>query len=501
MADFDLAVIGGGINGVGVARDAAGRGIRVLLAEQNDLGAGTSSASTKLIHGGLADVARGSLRRVGEGLAEREVLLGMAPHLVRPLRFVLPHHEALRPAWQLRLGLFVYDRLSGRTFLPGAEPVDLTHGEIGVPLKRQFKQGFEYSDCSVDDSRLVVLNALDAAERGAVIRPRTRVVRADRDGRIWRLALGARGSREVVTARVLVNAAGPWIGEVMERVLRLDSTDRLRFVKGSHIVVRRLFDHDRAYSLQSGDDRVLFVIPYERDFTLIGSTELAYDGHPGALAASADEITRLCRAASAYLREPVEPRDVVWAFAGVRPAFGVSARRIGGARRDPALALDAPPHGAPLLTVHGGRITTYRRLAEAVLAVLARHLVAAPPWTDRVPLPGGDFPCDGIEALVSRARGLWPFLGEDEARRLVSAYGTRLDRVLGKATSRDELGPRFGGELTAAEVRYLMRHEWAETPDDVLWRRSKLGLRIGPDGQAALATFMADTAGHSAAAE
>jgi glycerol-3-phosphate dehydrogenase len=313
--------------------------------------------------------------------------------------------------------------------------------------------------------------------------------------------LSSRGSREVVTARVLVNAAGPWIAEVMERVLRLAGPLRVRFVKGSHILVRRLFEHDRAYLLPGVDGRVVFAIPWERDFTLIGTTQRRHDGHPGALAADADEITYLCRAASAYFREPVEPREVVWAFAGVRPVYGDAARKNVVEPGAHLLTLDAPPRQAPLLTIHGGRITTYRRLAEMVLAQLSRHVGMAPPWSNRVPLPGGDFPWDGIEALVLRARGLWPFLGDGHARRLVAAYGTRLERVLGQATSFEDLGPRFGAELTAAEVRYLMRHEWAETADDVLWRRSKLGLRIGPDGQAALAAFMADTTGHSAAAE
>ncbi len=287
MADFDLAIIGGGINGAGIARDAAGRGIRVLLVEQNDLGSATSSASTKLIHGGLRYLEQGAIRLVREALAEREILLRLAPHLIRPLRFVLPHHAALRPAWQLRLGLFVYDRLGGRRILPGTRTLDLTHGAVGVPLKRRYRLGFEYSDCQVDDSRLVVLNALDAAERGAVIRTRTRLVRAGREDDVWQLVLNTRGHREALTARALVNATGPWVGQVAKALLRRTTAIGVRLVKGSHIVVRRLFDHDRAYILQSTDGRVIFAIPYVRDFTLIGTTDLDFEGEPGSAAATA----------------------------------------------------------------------------------------------------------------------------------------------------------------------------------------------------------------------
>jgi glycerol-3-phosphate dehydrogenase len=499
MADFDLVVIGGGINGAGIARDAAGRGIRVLLVEQNDLGSGTSSASTKLIHGGLRYLEQGAVRLVREALAEREVLLRMAPHLIRPLRFVLPHHAGLRPAWQLRLGLFAYDRLGGRRILPGARTVDLTHGALGTPLKRRYRVGFEYSDCQVDDSRLVVLNALDAAERGAVVRTRTRLVRADREEDVWQLVLSARGHCEAVTARALINAAGPWVAQVAKTLLRRPTVVRLRLVKGSHIVVRRLFDHDRAYILQSSDGRVIFAIPYVRDFTLIGTTDLDFEGDPGSAAVTAQEITYLCRAANEYLRESLMPEHVVHAFAGVRPLYDDGATKAKDATRDYVLALDAPYGEAPLLTVYGGKITTYRRLAEAALEQIA-SIAPAPAWTDAVPLPGGDFPWDGLEALRERAQGLWPFLSDAHARRLVSAYGTRLDRVLEGVRGPEDLAPRFGPELSAAEVRYLMRHEWAVSAEDVLWRRSKLGLTIGCDDQCALARFMTDGAEQKSAA-
>jgi len=501
MADFDLAVVGGGINGVGIARDAAGRGIRVLLVEQNDLASGTSSASTKLMHGGLRDLERGAMRLVHEALGERELLLRLAPHLVRPLRFVLPYHDEMRPAWQLRLGLFVYDRLGGRKILPRTRVLDLTHGAVAAPLRRRYRLGFEYSDCQVDDSRLVVLNAVDAAERGAVIRTRTRLARADRQDGIWRLTLNARGNREIVTARVLVNASGPWVARVADQVLRLPADIPLRLVKGSHVVVRRLFDHDRAYIFQNRDGRVVFAIPYQRDFTLIGTTEEVHDAEPDAVAVSPGDITYLCGATTSYLRDPVEVGMVEWAFAGVRPLRGDAAAKAKDVSRDDLLVLDAPYREAPLLTVYGGKITTYRRLAEAALARIANFFVAGPAWTRDASLPGGEFPWDGVAALVARARGLWRFLDEAWAARLVAAYGTRIGRVVGEARSADELGPRFGADLTAAEVRYLMRHEWAQTAADILWRRSKLGLRFRAEEQAALARFMEDARNRRAAAE
>jgi glycerol-3-phosphate dehydrogenase len=500
MADYDIAIIGGGINGAGIARDAAGRGLRVLLMEQNDLASGTSSASTKLIHGGLRYLEHGAVRLVREALAEREVLLRMAPHAIRPLRFVLPHHPEMRPAWMLRLGLFAYDHLGGRDILPASRAVDLTGSPLGAPLKRRFRRGFEYSDCWVDDARLVVLNAVDAAERGAVIRTRARCARAERSG-TWRLILQNRGQREEASARVLVNAAGPWVGQVAETVIRLPAKAPVRLVKGSHIVVRRLFEHDHAYIFQNADRRILFAIPYQRDFTLIGTTDRDFVGDPGAVLPNAPEITYLCRAASVYFRDEVGPEQVVQAFAGVRSLHDDGSRKAEDVTRDYEIVLDAARNAAPLLTIYGGKITTYRRLAEAALARLTPFLQMPPPWTACTPLPGGDFPWNGGDALVARARGLWPFLTEAHARRLVAAYGTRLDRILEGARSLDDLGPRFGDELTGAEVRYLMRHEWAETPDDVLWRRSKLGLHLDADARGALAAFVADETGRRAAAE
>jgi glycerol-3-phosphate dehydrogenase len=482
----------------GIARDAAGRGLSVLLIEQNDLASGTSSKSTKLIHGGLRYLEFYAFRLVREALIEREVLIGIAPHLTRPLRFVLPHHSGLRPAWMLRIGLFLYDHLGGRKILPGTETVDLTHHVVGEPLKRENHRGFIYSDGWVDDARLVVLNAVDAAERGASVRTRTRLIRADRQGELWQLVLNTRGKRETVTARALVNAAGAWVPEVADHMLRLPPSGHTRLVKGSHIVVPRLYAHDHAYIFQNADGRIVFAIPYEHDYTLIGTTDEDFRGDLSAPTASVAEINYLCGAVSGYFRKGVTPDQVVHAFAGVRQLYDDGARSAQNLTREYLLDLDGKPHEAPLLTVYGGKITTYRTLAEAALDRLAPALRQGTPWTADAPLPGGDFPHDGIEALTARARGLWPFLTEAHARRLTRAYGTRLDRLIGEARDMAALGERFGGDLTAAEVRYLMRHEFAETADDVLWRRSKLGLRLGPEAVAALERFM-QSSGRAAA--
>jgi glycerol-3-phosphate dehydrogenase len=489
VADFDLAVIGGGINGTGIARDAAGRGLRVVLIEQNDLASGTSSASSKLIHGGLRYLEHGEFRLVREALSEREVLLRAAPHLIRPLRFVLPLNAARRSATLLRLGLLVYDWIGRRKILPGTRELDLVTDEAGQPLRRTFHHAYEYSDCFADDARLVVLNAVDAAERGAVIRTRTRCVRAERTD-AWRLILNARGQRDVVTARVLVNAAGAWVEAVAETVLRQRPQPHLRLDKGSHIVVRRLYDHERAYILQAADGRVVFAIPFERDFTLIGTTDRRFSGDPAAVAPAAEEIAYLCSAVNEYFRTAIGAADVVWAFAGVRALYDDGARKPQDIGREHALILDKRFGEAPLLTVYGGKITTYRRLAEDVLDRLAHFFARSQRWTAQSPLPGGDFLYDGVETLIERTQRNWPFLADSHARRLVRAYGTRVERVLATATRLDDLGLRFGADLTAAEVRYLMEKEWAQTADDVLWRRSKLGLRFSETQRAALDGFI-----------
>ena len=491
MADYDLAIIGGGINGTGIARDAAGRGLRVLLLEQNDLGSGTSSASTKLIHGGLRYLEHGALRLVREALTEREVLLRTAPHLIRPMRFVLPAVPGPRSPFLLRLGLFVYDWLGARRILPGARSLDLTHHVTGQPLFRKFRTGFEYSDCWADDSRLVALNAVDAAERGAEIRTRTRVTRAERED-TWKLILNAQGRRETVTARVLVNAAGPWVGIVSETVLRIEGQPPVRLAKGSHIVVRKLFDHDRGYIFQNTDKRIVFALPFAEDFTLIGTTDLNFAGALDAATPSGDEIFYLCRAVNEYFREPIGPEHVVWAFAGVRALYDTSKGKDKpeDVTRDYHLDLDEKFGAAPVLTVYGGKITTHRRLAEDALGKLSHFFQLHRRWTANTPLPGGDFLWDAIGTRVAQTLRAWPFLSEAEAWRLVRAYGTRVDRVLGDAKRRPDLAPFFG-PLSAAEVRYLMKHEWARQPDDVLWRRTKLGLKLSRAEKEALAQFMA----------
>ncbi len=490
MADYDIAIIGGGINGAGIARDAAGRGLRVLLAEQNDLGSGTSSASTKLIHGGLRYLEHRWFRLVREALTERERLLRIAPHIVAPMRFVLPVAPEMRAPWKLRLGLWLYDRLGSRRLLPKSETLDLTHNVAGHPLRRRFRAGFEYSDCWVDDARLVVLNAVDAAERGADIRTRTRVTRVERGRDRWELVMSAQGHRQVATARVLINAAGPWAGIVAEHIIRMRGRPPLRLVKGSHIVVRQLFDHGRGYIFQNSDGRIVFALPFADGFTLIGTTDRDFDGDVDAAAPNPDEIDYLCAAVSEYFRDKVVPADVVWAFAGVRSLYDDGSGRPEDISRDFHLALNEPRRAPPLLTVFGGKITTYRALAEAALARLAQHLNGSAPWTARAPLPGGDMPWDGVPSRVSDAERRWPFLAGSEVRRMVRAYGTRLDRVIGTAQDRDAMGPWFG-ELSAAEVRYLMQNEWAQEPDDVLWRRTKLGLHLDAAQRFELTGFMA----------
>jgi glycerol-3-phosphate dehydrogenase len=412
---------------------------------------------------------------------------------------VLPHHAGLRPVWMLRLGLFLYDHLGGRKILPRTESVDLTHHPVGEPLKREFRQGFIYSDGLVDDARLVVLNAVDAAERGAVIRTRTKLLRADRAGNLWQLVLNVRGHRETAAARALVNAAGPWVPDAAAHLLRQHSSPHVRLIKGSHIIVPRLFEHDHAYIFQNADGRIIFAIPYEGVFTLIGTTDQDFKGDLAAPTASVAEINYLCGAVSAYFRKSVTPDQVVHAYSGVRQLYDDGARSAQNLTREYVLDLEGDRGQAPLLTVYGGKITTYRRLAEGAMGKLARSLRLTGPWTAAAPLPGGDFPHDGVEALTLRARGLWPFLTETNARRMVRAYGTRLDRVLGGARDFQALGQRFGDELTAAEVRYLMRHEFAETADDVLWRRSKLGLRVGAEDAARLSRFMQAGGNHAAA--
>ena len=489
MADYDLAIIGGGLNGVSIARDAAGRGLRVILLEQGDLGAAASAAASRLIHGDLAVLKRRGFLRVRAALAERDTWLRIAPHLVRPMRFVIPAHSDERPSWLLRAGLLLYDRLASRTRLPASVTIDVTHHPFGIALKRPFGTAFEYSDCVVDDSRLVIANAVDAAERGAVIRTGARCVRADRLD-VWRLATIDRGHRRIVTARALANATGAWTASVAETVLRMPPP-RLGITQMSQIVVRRLFDTDAVYVFQNNDRRLIFASTFERDFTLIGTVGHAFKGDPAAVSMAAADVAYLCDAANRYFRERVEPADVIRTISG---ANSVMSPMRGRAARGGAMTFDARRGKAPLLTIFGGDITTSRLRAERAVSQLTPFYPMSPRWTAKTPLPGGEFAWPRFDDEVDAARERWRFLDQGQAQRLVAAYGSRLGAVLGDARDRADLGPAFGPELTAAEVRYLMTKEWARFPDDILWRRSKLGLTMPSADCAALAAFMA-TAG------
>lgn len=490
MADFDLAIIGGGINGTGLARDAAGRGVRVLLVEMNDLGSGTSSASSKMIHGGLRYLEHYAFRLVREALTEREVLLRMAPHLVRPMRFLLPPLPGLRSPLLLRFGLVLYDLLGARKLLPASRTIDLTHNAAAHPLKREFHYGFEYSDCRVDDSRLVVLNALDAAEHGAVIRTRTRCTRAERRDE-WELVLNARGRREVKTARVLVNAAGPWIGEVADTIIRQPLPRPVRLIKGSHIVVRRRHERDYGYILEAPDRRVVFVLPFGDEFSLIGTTDEKFVGDLNSPSPEPFEVSYLCDVVNRYFREVVTPDELVWSFAGVRALYDDGAGKPEDVTRDYELILDRRGGEAPLLTIYGGKITTHRTLAEAAMARIGRFFGARPPWTANSRLPGGEFDHAEFEAQIDEMRRRWVFLDDAQTRRLLQAYGLRAARFLENARSLDDLGQRFVGDLTEAEVRYLVQNEWAQSADDILWRRSKLGLKATAGDVAAVDRLVA----------
>jgi glycerol-3-phosphate dehydrogenase len=476
---YDIAVIGGGINGVGIARDAAGRGLSVFLAEQHDLASHTSSASTKLIHGGLRYLETFEFRLVREALIERERLLDSAPHIIRPLRFILPHDPSVRPAWLIRLGLLLYDRLAPRRHLPGSMVLDLQASGIGSKLKSSFKKAFAYSDCWVDDSRLTALAALDAAERGANIMTRTRVVAAKREGGLFMLTIRTEADATVeVSARAIVNATGPWVAETAQ-AFGLKTKRKVRLVKGSHIVIPAAFAGDHAFIFQNLDKRVVFAIPYEGRFTLIGATDIPFDGDASSASASDAEIQYLCDCVGRYFAKPIRPRDVIWSFAGVRPLLDDGAENPSAVTRDYAFDLDAPPREAPALTIFGGKITTFRRLAQQAMALLRPHFPhAGPDWTATAKLPGGDFDNGDFGRFAESASARWPFLAPETAYRLARAHGTRMERILGRARSMADVGRDFGGGLTEAELDYLARDEWARTADDALWRRSKLGLHL-----------------------
>ncbi len=490
---YDIAVIGGGVNGCGIARDAAGRGLKVLLVEKNDLASGTSAASTKLIHGGLRYLEHYEFRLVREALKEREVLWSMAPHIIWPLRFVLPHHRGLRPWPLLRFGLFLYDHLGGREHLPASGSLDLQRDAAGQPLKEAYRRAFEYSDCWVDDVRLVVLNARDAAGRGADIQVRTSLEEAVKAQDAWTLTLKqqASGRHETTAARILVNATGPWVAEVVSSKLRLNSRMNVRLVKGSHIVVPRHFDHDRAYIFQNDDHRIVFAIPYEQDFTLIGTTDIEFDGDPADVAISQEETDYLCRAVNQYFRHPISAEDVVHSYAGVRPLFDDGSRAAQKVTRDFTLELIGEENQPPLLNVYGGKITTYRRLAEDALAKLAPWLPAtAHPWTRDASLPGGDKSMLVFDHFLNGLYAEFPRFPRKFLQRLARSYGTCAREILGDAQTPADLGLAFGSDLYQREVEYLISQEWAETADDILWRRSKLGLRLNLEQKARLQEWL-----------
>jgi glycerol-3-phosphate dehydrogenase len=490
MADYDLAIIGGGLNGVSMARDAAGRGLRVILLEQGDLGGAASSATARLIHGDLAVLERRAFKRVRAQLGERDIWLKIAPHVVRPMRFAIPAHSEERPRWRLRAALWLYDRLGPRNRLPRSAVININHHPVGDALKRPFGTAFEYSDCVVDDSRLVVLTALDAAERGADIRTGARCVRADRE-KEWRLAVIDRGRRQVITARALANTSGGWTGMVAETILRMPFP-KLAAVQVGQIVVRRLFDSDNVYVFQNSDRRLIFASPYERDFTLIGTVTHAFTGDPAIVAVGAPDVAYLCEAANRYFRERVEPSDVVRSVSGVNL---VPERRGARVTSEGSMMADHTRGKPPLLTMFGGDVTTSRLRAEQAVSQLVRHFPMSPRWTAKTPLPGGDFAWDRFDWEVVAVRERWPFLTEAQAQRLLGAYGKRMAEILGEAKSYDDLGRRFGPELTETELRYLMTKEWARFPDDILWRRGKFGLTMPAEDREALAAFMAKGVG------
>jgi glycerol-3-phosphate dehydrogenase len=495
-SSYDLVVIGGGINGVGIAADAAGRGLRVLLAEAADLAGATSSASSKLIHGGLRYLEQYAFRLVREALSEREILLAKAPHIIWPMRFVLPHDVGMRSAPLLRAGLFLYDHLSTRRSLGGSSTVDLATDPAGEALAPRFTKGFTYWDCWVDDARLVVLNAMAARANGAEILTRTAVTAlepiADGGGAVWRVTISTAAGSRVITARAVVNAAGPWVADVARLTASsgkggsLSSVPQVRMVKGSHIVVPRIRGADEAYIFQNVDGRVVFALPYESAFTLIGTTDSQFSGDPRNVSLSADDQAYLLAVAARYFRQPLTAQSIVWSFAGVRPLDDDGSDNPSAVSRDYRLQL-VTEVGPPLLQVIGGKITTYRRLAEAALEIVARFVPMGKPWTATAPLPGGDVGPEGYDAWFRNFASRYPRMSPSDLSRLARRYGTRAESILGDACTIEDLGRQFGGGLSAAEVSYLKREEWAMTADDVLWRRTKSGLHLAENDRQAAA--------------
>ncbi|TQS73386.1 glycerol-3-phosphate dehydrogenase [Rhodobacteraceae bacterium] len=509
----DLFVIGGGVNGCGIARDAAGRGLSVRVAEMGDLAQATSSASTKLFHGGLRYLEYFEFRLVKEALAEREVLLKAMPHISWPMRFVLPYHRDMRfeggtptsdllekvmpwmkgrrPGWLIRVGLFMYDHLSRHSLLPGTKRLDLQKDAAGAPLDPKFRHAFEYSDCWVQDARLVVLNARDAAARGAQIMVRTKVTHAQREGDLWRITTEGPRGREDHLARALVNAGGPWVGSVLRDIAQVPTNEGVRLVRGSHIVVPKLYDHDRCYFFQGKDGRIIFAIPYEQDFTLIGTTDADHHDDPKAAYCTPQEQEYLCAFASEYFAKPVTRDQIVWTYSGVRPLYDDGATSATAATRDYVLSLKADG-GAPILNVFGGKITTYRRLAQSALGKLAPYFPQmGPEWTAGASLPGGDFAPEDAGRICEELQRDYPFLTPRWAERLIRHYGTDARHILGQAETAADLGRDFGAGLTQAELDWLIEQEWARHAEDAIWRRTKLGLRLEPAQVAEIENYMA----------
>lgn len=475
---FDIFIIGGGINGCGIARDAVGRGYSVCLCDSSDLGSGTSSASTKLIHGGLRYLEYYEFRLVREALMEREIIWKMAPHIVEPLRFVLPHHTGLRPKWLLRLGLFFYDYMGGRSLLPASTTLNLRKDQTGACLKPEFKTAFEYSDCRVDDARLVILNAMDAASRGADIRPHTKVLKAQAHGEKWRITLenSLTGDNQEITADLVVNAAGPWVDEVLRNVFGMNDVHNVRLVRGSHIVIKKKFQHDKCYIFQNADDRIVFAIPYKNDYTLIGTTDAEHDLLDGRPQISPEETDYLCEMASNYFVEAVTPQDIVWTYSGVRSLYDDGASAAQEATRDYVLVKE-DIKGAPLINIFGGKITTFRKLAESMLEEIEDCLGERnSPWTKDTHLPGGDFPIDGVQNEIEKLKSQFSFIEDDHATRLILSYGTYAKDILQDATQISDLGLYFGADLYQKEVEYLQANEWVFSAEDILYRRTKLGI-------------------------
>lgn len=490
-ATYDLLIIGGGINGAGIARDAAGRGLKVLLVEKDDLAAHTSSASTKLVHGGLRYLEHFEFKLVRESLIERERLLDIAPHIIWPLRFVLPHDKGLRPKWMLRLGLFLYDHLGGRKRLPGTRTVNLRNAPYGEVLQDRLSTGFEYSDCWVQDARMVALNCMDARDRGANIRTRTECVALERTADRWNATIRNQAGDEKVSARILINAAGPWVDSVLNRAIPAREHHNLRLVKGSHLVFPRLFEGRHAYIFQNKDNRIVFAIPYEGEFTLVGTTDMLFTGDPNEVEISDEEKHYICDAVNEYLRKPVRPDDAVWNYSGIRPLYDDKSKDNSTVTRDYVFELDEG-QGAPVLSIFGGKITTYRKLAEHALAKLG--FGKGQSWTASTALPGGEIDPARFDHFLAEKLALYPWFGPENVRRLCRAYGTRIDEILGDAEAHTDLGQHFGGDLYEAELRYLVGEEFARSAEDVLWRRSKLGLHLDEAAQQRVADWFATRA-------